>query len=156
MSRFICTAASFLLLSGGAHSLEAAPAPSAREFCEALPQSDDPLKPVQGLQLIRGHALRKLVVGSVMDTPYGKTLWDSSTYFERNGRFSASVHSGEVGGTYRFEGTSVRETADSGGQETSFALFRRRDGIIVAHFIYHYQHDDVRNFCVSFEHPMTQ
>ena len=59
-----------LLLSGAAHSVGANPALSAKEFCETLPSSADPLNPIKGLQQVRGTALRKLIVGSVMDTPY--------------------------------------------------------------------------------------
>jgi hypothetical protein len=147
--------ASFLVLSG-AVPLHAAPDPQPSEFCQALPQSADPLKPIKGLKPMRGAALRKLVVGSVMTTPYGRHLWDSSTYYGRDGRFSRSVHNGEVGGSYQFQGTSVRETTATGGQQTSFELYMRKDGIIVAHITYHYQGNEVRNYCVSFDRPMRQ
>jgi len=144
-----------LLLSGAAHSVGANPALSAKEFCETLPSSADPLNPIKGLQQVRGTALRKLIVGSVMDTPYGRKLWESSTYFGSDGSFDSSVHRGEVGGTYRIKGASVRETTD-GGQETSFAFYGRSDGIIVAHITYHCNGDEVRNYCVSFHRPVTQ
>ena len=155
MSRVPQIVSSFLLFSAAAHS-ETARVARPSETCEALPSTANPLKPIKDLNPIRGTALRRLVVGSVMTTPYGRQLWDSSTYYGSDGRFSRSVHRGEVGGTYRFRGGFVRErTDDPDSQETSFALYQRKDGIIVAHFIYHYQGDEVRNYCVSFDRPTT-
>jgi hypothetical protein len=155
MRKFLPVALSFLLFSGAAESKEA-PAATASEFCETLPSSADPQKPIKGLKPIIGIALRKLVVGNVMTTAYGHQLGDSSTYFGKDGRFSRAVHRGEVRGTYRVQKGSVRETTDTGGQQTSFALYERKDGISVAHITYHYQSDEVRNYCVVFDRPMTR